>query len=126
MENAGQDMCSSYYNSSCLKPWSEDMVTTVEKVDYDFKMIRLKVQKVKYLWNVEITNDGEGNNTIQAVEHPDPSTKYPDGVVMTRFFNVPIVKTEQCWRVSPYCDDYIDIDKKNWNGSSWHREAVSN
>ena len=102
---------------SCMKPWSEDMVTTVEKVDYDFKMIRLKVQKVKYLWNVEITNDGEGNNTIQAVEYPDPSTKYPDGVVMTRFFNVPIVKTEQCWRVSPYCDDYIDIDKKNWNGS---------
>ena len=102
---------------SCLKPWSEDMVTTVEKVDYDFKMIRLKVQKVKYLWNVEVTNDGEGNTKIQAVEYPDPSTKYPNGVVMTRIFKVPIVKTEQCWRVSPYCDDYIDIDKKNWNGS---------
>ena len=72
---------------------------------------------MKYLWNVEVSNDGEGNTTINAIEYPDPSTKYPNGVVMTRFFNVPIVKTEQCWRVSPYCHEYIDIDKKDWNGT---------
>lgn len=105
---------------SCMKPWSEDVVTTVEKVDYDFMMIRLKVQKRKYLWNVEITNDGEGNTTVQAVEYPDPSTKYPNGVVMTRYFNAPIIKTEECWRVHPEpFDKSADgrLHKKGWGYS---------
>jgi hypothetical protein len=91
---------------SCMKPWSEDMVITVEKVCHCCEIITLKVQKVKYLWNVEVTNDGEGNTKIQAVEYPDPSTKYPNGVVMTRIFKVPIVKTEQCWRVDPDSENY--------------------
>ena len=86
---------------SCLKPWSEDMVITVEKVCYCCETIKLKIQKVKYLWNVEVTNDGEGNTTVNAVEYPDPSTKYPNGVVMTRYMNAPIIKTEECWRVHP-------------------------
>ena len=105
---------------TCLKPWSEDMVTTVEKVDYDFKMIRLKVQKRKYLWNVEVSNDGEGNTTINAIEYPDPSTKYPDGVVMTRYFNAPIIKTEHCWRVHPEpFDNSVDgvRHRKGWGYS---------
>ena len=82
------------------------MVITVEKVCHCCEIITLKVQKVKYLWNVEVTNDGEGNTKIQAVEYPDPSTKYPNGVVMTRIFKVPIVKTEQCWRVDPDSENY--------------------
>lgn len=86
---------------SCLKPWSEDMVITVEKVDYDLKIISLKLQKMKYLWMVDVSNDGEGKNTIQAIEYPDPSTKYPNGLVMTKRFNVSIIKTEECWRVDP-------------------------
>ena len=83
-----------------LEAWSEDMVITVEKVCYCCETIKLKIQKV-VLWNVEVTNDGEGNTTVNAVEYPDPSTKYPNGVVMTRYMNAPIIKTEECWRVHP-------------------------
>ena len=86
---------------SCVKPWTEDMVTTVEKVDYDFKIMRLKIQKFKYLWDVEVSTDEDGNSTVQAVEMPDPSTKYPNGLVMTRTIDVPIIKTDLCWRVHP-------------------------
>ena len=86
---------------SCVKPWTEDMVTTVEKVDYDFKIMRLKIQKFKYLWDVEVSTNEDGHSTVQAVEIPDPSTKYPNGLVMTRTIDVPIIKTDLCWRVHP-------------------------
>ena len=96
---------------SCLKPWSEDMVMTVVKVDYDFMMMRLKVQKYKYLWDVHVSReDVPGSHvddiTVCALEEPDPSTKYPNGLVMTRFINVPIVKTDECYRVHPEPFEY--------------------
>jgi len=96
---------------TCLKPWSEDTVITVEKVCHCCQMITLKVQKVKYLWNVEVSNDDEGNTTINAIEYPDPSTKYPNGVVMTRIFKAPIIKTKDCWIVEPECYEHKHYER---------------
>ena len=96
----------------CLKPWSEDVVVTVDAVSKETpdetKTISLKIQKFKYLWDIDITPDDDGNTIVTAVEMPDPSTKYENGLVTTRYVKVPITKDNGvCW-----C-----VDTNGWDSS---------